>query len=160
MLCLTPYNGLCTTGGGRAMFEIVLVEDEAEIGDLIAIVLKHEQVRLHVALDGDEGLALIGLVRPHLILLDLMLPGAMDGWDVYRTVRADPAYDLTPVIILTVVTPQAERLANFNRCDIDLYMLKPFDTVFLRREVGRLLGQPGLWKPPRPSVAHVFDTNC
>ena len=137
-----------------------MVEDETEIGDLIAIVLRHEQVRLHVALEGDEGLALIEAVRPHLILLDLMLPGELDGWDVYHAIRTNPDFATTPVIILTVVTPQPERLKSVSSTDSDLYMLTPFDTVILRREVERLVGHPGLWKPPSSSVAHVFDTNC
>lgn len=139
------------------MFDIVVIEDESEIGDLLALMLKHEQIRLHFALDGAEGLDLVRAVAPQIILLDLMLPGEMDGWDVYRVVRSDPAFCETPVIILTVITPQAERLRDFTSSDIDLYLLKPFDTVFLRRAIERLLGESSMWKPPGASVAHVFD---
>ncbi|HML24855.1 MAG TPA: response regulator [Aggregatilinea sp.] len=139
------------------MFDIVVIEDESEIGDLLALVLKHEEIRLHFALDGTEGLDLVRAVAPQIILLDLMLPGEMDGWDVYRVVREDASFRETPIIILTVITPQAERLHGFTSSDIDLYLLKPFDTVYLRRSVERLLGRSGLWKPPDASVAHVFD---
>ncbi|WP_162909389.1 response regulator transcription factor [Aggregatilinea lenta] len=139
------------------MFDIVLVEDEPEINDLLGIVLKHDQIRLHYAVTGADGLATIDRVRPQLVLLDLMLPGHLDGWDVYRTIRDDPAYNTMPVIILTVVPPHAERMKRVSSQECDLYMLKPFDTVTLRRQISRLLGQSSLWKPTGPSLAPGLD---
>lgn len=139
------------------MYHIVSVEDEPEIADLLHIVFRHDAIALHVARDGAEALALIDDLRPDLVLLDLMLPGELDGWDVYRHMRTQPALRRIPVIILTVVSTPAERQASLRGSDIDLYLLKPFDTVQLRREVERMLGCPGLWRPLERSVARIFN---
>lgn len=138
------------------MYHIVSVEDEPEITDLLHVVFRNEAVGLHIARDGAEALALIPDLRPDLVLLDLMLPGNLDGWDVYHHIRAHPELRRIPVIILTVVSTHAERQASLRGSDIDLYLLKPFDTVQLRREVERMLGCSGLWNPPGQSVARAF----
>jgi CheY-like chemotaxis protein len=126
------------------MFSVVMVDDHCEISQLLGLVLRHPAVDLYAAQDGQEGLDLIQQVQPDLIMLDVMMPG-MNGWEVYDTVRADPRFSQTPIIILTVVPQYAVQPRRFPDGGRDLYMTKPFDTLVLRREIERLLGDVSLW---------------
>lgn len=126
------------------MYSVVMVDDHREVSQLLGIVLRHPAVHLHTAQDGEEGLDLIQQVQPDLIMLDVMMPG-MSGWEVYDTVRADPRFSQTPIIILTVIPQHTVRWHHFPPSGRDLYVTKPFDTVALRREIERLLGGVSLW---------------
>ncbi len=128
-------------------YHIVAVDDHFEITELLAIVLRHPEIVLHLAYDGEEGLALIRKVQPDLILLDVMMP-RLDGWEVYDLLRADPQFSETPIIMLTVVPEEAERKRQLAGSAIDFYVTKPFDTVHLRRRIERLLGGVSLWDSP------------
>ncbi|NLX10642.1 MAG: response regulator [Chloroflexi bacterium] len=135
---------------------VVAIEDEPEIAELLRIVLASPEIKLHTADNGTEGLALIRAVRPNLVMLDIMLPGQMNGWQVYDAMRADETIRQTPAIMLSVLREEPARHRAFADSAIDVYVTKPFDTLGLRREIERLLKRPGLWSPPRPAVAHVF----
>lgn len=137
-------------------YRLVVVEDEVEIADLLRVVLACPQVELYVATNGREGLALIEDIDPDLAILDVMLPGEWDGWDVFDALRANPRFHDLPVIILTVLRQQAERLPLFRDSMLNQYLTKPFDTLALRGHVERMLGQPRLWRAPSRSLRDVF----
>jgi DNA-binding response OmpR family regulator len=137
-------------------YRVVLVEDETAIVELLGIVLGHPQIELHTASDGPNGLALIRRVKPDLVMLDVMIPD-MDGWEVYDAMRADPAFEQTPVIMISVIHERPERRRAFARSKIDLYVTKPFDALRLRGEITRMLGSQELWGPPSPEVLQVFE---
>lgn len=135
---------------------VVSIEDEPEIAELLRFVLASPELELYCADNGLEGLGLIRAVRPHLVTLDVMLPGEMNGLDVHRAIREDADLRDTPVIMLTVVPQEPGRWEEYRRSPIDLYVTKPFDALRLRSEVERLLGRQGLWNPPQPQVARAF----
>jgi len=126
------------------VYRVVVIDNHHEISQLLGVVLRHPDIELHTADNGWEGLRLIREVRPHLVVLDIMMPG-MNGWQVYDAVRADPALEQTPIIMVTVVPEQASRRQHFVNSPIDRYFTKPFDTLQLRHEVERLLGGVSLW---------------
>ncbi|HEX3051511.1 MAG TPA: response regulator [Aggregatilineaceae bacterium] len=136
--------------------KVVSIEDESEISELLRLVLFSPGIELFSADNGRDGLVLIRQVKPDLVMLDVMLPGGMNGWQVYDTIRGDEELKNTPVIMLTVMRAQPERRLAFTNSPIDLYVTKPFDALQLRREVERLLGGNELWKPPKPPVARAF----
>ncbi|MBC8282227.1 MAG: response regulator, partial [Nitrospinae bacterium] len=70
--------------------KIVIVEDEADILEVIDYNLSKEGFEVSSALDGEEGLALVKKVIPDLVILDLMLPG-LDGIEICRKLKSDPA---------------------------------------------------------------------
>ena len=128
-------------------YHVVAIDDHYEISELLTLVLRHPEVVLHMAYDGEAGLKLIRQVEPDLILLDIMMPG-IDGWQVYDRLRADPRFAQTPIIMLTVMPEDAGRRRQFAGSAIDLYVTKPFDTVSLRRQIERMLGGVSLWDMP------------
>ncbi|MEM7698917.1 MAG: response regulator, partial [Verrucomicrobiota bacterium] len=80
---------------------ILIVDDEADIRELIAVnLLREEDYRTLEAVNGLEALHLAKTKRPDLIILDLMLP-EIDGIGVYKNLREDPRTKAIPVIMLT-----------------------------------------------------------
>src|SRR4028119_1649598 len=83
------------------MAKILVVEDDEDIRDLVRLLLESGGHELHEAKSGEEGLAQAKAVRPDLILMDLSLAGTIDGLESTRRLRADVAFDQTPIIALT-----------------------------------------------------------
>jgi len=137
-------------------FQLVAVEDEPEIAGLLGVVLASPHLTLHTAGTGSSGLALIRETGPNLVILDVMLPGKLDGWDVFDALRADPDFASTPVIMLTVLRHPGERLLQFADNALNQYLTKPFDPLTLRGHIDRMLGQPGLWPTPSASFRSVL----
>jgi CheY-like chemotaxis protein len=83
------------------MAKILVVEDDQDIRDLIRMVLEMGGHELHEATTGEDGLAQARSLRPDVILMDLSLAGTIDGLESTRRLRADAAFDRTPIIALT-----------------------------------------------------------
>ena len=79
---------------------IVVIEDEADILEVLQYNLTREGYRVAASRDGEEGLQRIRDENPDLVLLDLMLPG-LDGIEVCRRLKADPVTAGVPVIMVT-----------------------------------------------------------
>lgn len=103
------------------MKRILLIEDERNLSRFVELELKHEGFEVAVAFDGETGLALAGAEEWNLILLDLKLPG-LDGVEVCRRIRA---FKKTPIIMVTVRSSVADRVAGLD-CGADDYLTKPF----------------------------------
>jgi DNA-binding response OmpR family regulator len=82
------------------MHQILVVDDEADILDLVSFNLEQEGFRVLGASDGIEAVQRALEIIPDLVVLDLMLPGK-DGFRVYKELRADPRTSQVPVIMLT-----------------------------------------------------------
>jgi DNA-binding response OmpR family regulator len=129
--------------------KVIVVEDEPQVVELLRLILRHAEIEVFTALDGTTGLDLIRKVKPDLVLLDIMMPN-MNGWDVYDAMRSDADLKHIPVIVESVLPERSERKVTFAESPIDYYFTKPFDTMRLRREVGRMLGNEAMWPPPKP----------
>ncbi|KAB2638553.1 MAG: response regulator transcription factor [Verrucomicrobia bacterium] len=103
---------------------ILVIEDETDIADLIALHLQREGFTSLLAYDGISGLALAKSAAPALILLDLMLPG-MDGVRVFKELRRERRTLHTPVIMLTARAQTEDRVAGLE-LGADDYITKPF----------------------------------
>ena len=82
------------------MKTILLVDDELAIVETVAEVLAWEGYRVVTASNGREGLAAVRTEHPDLALVDFMMP-VMDGVQMLRALRADPAYAALPVVLIT-----------------------------------------------------------
>jgi two-component system alkaline phosphatase synthesis response regulator PhoP len=104
---------------------ILIVDDEPHIIEVVHDYLKRGGYRVLTACDGQTALTLARHERPDLIVLDLMLPGGMDGLDVCRCLRQDPALADVPIIMLTARTEETDRLIGLE-LGADDYVTKPF----------------------------------
>jgi len=133
---------------------ILLVEDEPEIVDIVRDYLERGGFRVITAGDGVSALRLARTERPSLLLLDLMLP-EMDGLDVVRALRNDPATSGLPVIMLTARVEETDRLIGLE-LGADDYITKPFsprEVVARVRAVLRRTENPS----DNSAILHIGD---
>jgi phosphate regulon transcriptional regulator PhoB len=103
---------------------IVVIEDEPDILDVIQYNLDREGYRVLSSRDGEAGLALIRSDIPDLIILDLMLP-RLDGIDVCRRLKQDPATRSIPIIMVTAKGEESDVVLGLG-VGADDYVTKPF----------------------------------
>ena len=103
---------------------VAVVEDEKDIAELVAVSLGKSGFDAATFHDGESFLFSVKTRRPDLVILDLMLPG-MDGLDVCRNLKSDPAYRNIPVIMLTARGAEADRVVGLE-LGADDYVVKPF----------------------------------
>ena len=117
------------------MSRILVVEDQADLADLLARNLVLEGFEARTVGDGRAVMPLIRSWHPDLVILDLMLPG-MDGYEVLRTLRGVDRR--LPVIILSARGEEVDKVRGF-RLDADQYVTKPFGLLELLERVHALL---------------------
>lgn len=83
------------------MAKIVLIEDAPDTRDLVKAILEMSEHTVETAETGEDGLNKIQKISPDVILVDVSLPGKMNGLDVVRKLRTDPAFDKIPILALT-----------------------------------------------------------
>ena len=116
---------------------IVVVEDDPHIADLLDLYLRDAGFRVIQAADGEQGLAAIRDQQPVLAVLDVGLPGAIDGMEVCRRVRNSGAPDL-PVLMLTARAGEIDRVLGLE-LGADDYVTKPFSPRELVARVRAIL---------------------
>lgn len=123
----------------------VIIEDDPEIADLLALVLSQAGFQTLVAGDGTTGLAMIRQSEPMLTTLDINLPG-MDGFEVVRLIRS---FSSTYVIMLSARRDEIDTLTGLN-AGADDYMAKPFRPRELRARVDAMIRRLALTGPAEP----------
>ena len=131
---LTCYNTL-----GRFMDSgkvILIIDDDPEVQDLVMMFLKLRGYQGHLAKNGEEGVRIAREVRPHLILMDIMMP-KMDGYEACRQIRKQNKWAKLPVIALTAKAMMDDREKCIEAGAND-YITKPVD-------MDRLIALMQLW---------------
>ena len=118
---------------------VLIVEDDPDIAEGLRYNLEREGLEVRVALTGEQGLAaaLDPKGAPALVILDLMLPG-MSGSELCRRLRREPATRRTPIIMLTALASEADRVAGLD-LGADDYISKPFSVRELLARVRAVL---------------------
>jgi len=111
------------------MSTVLIVDDEPSARETLVAMLEGERYDLELAKDGWQALQILDLLRPDLILLDVMMPG-MDGFEVCRRIRAAPPLAEVPIIILTALDSRDALLKGIES-GADDFLSKPVD----RREL-------------------------
>jgi len=114
---------------------ILVIEDDRDIAHLLELHLRDEGYEVLVAHDGYDGLSLARSAAPHLLILDLMLPG-VGGLDVCREIRRGAAY--TPILMLTARSTELDRVLGLE-LGADDYLTKPFSIMELMARVKAVL---------------------
>lgn len=118
---------------------ILVIEDQPEIRKLISMTMDYDGFEVHEADNGDSGLKMIKALRPGVVLLDVMMPGLLDGFQVCQQVRATPEIAATPIVMLTARGQQSDIEAG-RRAGCTEYLTKPFSPLQLIETVERLAG--------------------
>ena len=101
---------------------VVVVEDDPNIADLVDLYLRREGFRVLLASDGQKGLDLWRQEDPWIVVLDVGLPGPLDGYDVCREIRGRST---VPVLFLTARDDEVDRILGLE-LGADDYLVKPF----------------------------------
>jgi DNA-binding response OmpR family regulator len=116
---------------------VLIVEDEESILLSLEFLLNKEGYTVSTARDGATALRMLVQQAPDLVLLDVMLP-LIDGFELCRTIRADPALGQTRIMLVTARGREAE-IARGLALGADTYLTKPFSTRDLMQKVRSLL---------------------
>ncbi len=122
------------------MKSILIVEDQPDIRKLIRMTLEFEPYDVHEASDGVSGLRVASEVKPDLMLLDVMMPGELDGLQVCKQIKTDPELRHIRVILLTA-RGQARDLEAGREAGADEYLVKPFSPLQLIETIEKLLAE-------------------
>ncbi|HUH99171.1 MAG TPA: response regulator [Anaerolineales bacterium] len=121
--------------------KILIIDDDVDTLRLVGLMLQRQGYQISAATNGEQGLAKALEERPDLILLDVMMPD-MDGYEVTRRLRKNPATQSTPILMFTAKTQLDDKVAGFE-VGADDYLTKPTHPTELQAHVKALLGRAG-----------------
>jgi len=123
------------------MKKILVVDDEDDIRHFLELVLREKGYEIASASGGEDGLVRARSFRPHLVLLDIMMPG-LDGWQVLERLKADPATTDIPVAFLSART-ETKDPAYWRDKGAVAYVTKPFSLQTLFAKLQEILSAVG-----------------
>ena len=146
---------------------VVVIEDDHHIADLVAMYLRRDGFRVLQADDGEAGLALVDREHPTLVIVDIGLPGELDGFDVCRRIRHGPLSSdgstgphtsgTTPVLILSARDDEVDRVLGLE-LGADDYVTKPFSARELVARVHAILRRTGVPQAAKaPAVVELAE---
>ena len=112
------------------MKKILIVDDEVKVRKLIEVTLAGEERKILHAASGEEAIAIAREAQPDLILLDIMMPGKYDGFEVCKAIKENPDTSKIYIIMLTAKGQQADRERGL-AAGADDYFVKPFSPMEL-----------------------------
>lgn len=116
---------------------ILVVDDEPKLVRLLREVLTATGYKVSAACSGDQAIEMVAMEQPDLVLLDILLLGQMDGYEVARRIRE---FSDVPIIMLTAKVREADILRGFD-VGVDDYVTKPFSSKQLLARVKALLNR-------------------
>lgn len=128
---------LTPSGAGHT---VLVVDDNADLRDLVAESLrKLGGFTVTTASNGIEGLERYFELQPDCVVIDVKMPG-LDGYQLIRALRGDAASETTPLVILSAMVQDRDRLAGF-LSGADAYLVKPVSPVQLVETITRVMSQ-------------------
>ena len=121
------------------MKTILIVDDQLEVRELVEVTLMVEDYRILKAESGDEAVDIAREERPDLIIMDVMMPGGMDGLEATRIIKSDPETKNCKIIMLTAKGQKSDMERGFE-VGADEYFIKPFSPLDLIRKVEEVIG--------------------
>ena len=126
---------------------VLTIDDDTAITELLAMLLRTHGYEVKTANDGEEGVKAIKRLNPHVVILDLMMPG-MDGWQVCKSVRE---FSNVPIVILSALDDPA-MIASALDAGADDYLVKPVSSSILVAHLNRLIRRTGTLEAPNGST--------
>jgi CheY-like chemotaxis protein len=119
------------------MKRILIADDKAAGRELVRTILENDGYEVHEAVDGLDAVRQARSIHPHLMILDLHMPG-LDGFEVVSALRKDAAFNSTPILALTASAMMGDRERALG-AGFTGYVSKPIRLAVLRAEIERLL---------------------
>ena len=107
--------------------KILVIDDEPDVHGMLRALFRERPLEIHSAMNGADGIREAVRLQPDTILLDLKMPGGMNGIEVAERLKEDTRTQGIPVILLTSCRSTEDKIAAF-RAGADDYVTKPFDT--------------------------------
>ena len=117
---------------------VLAVDDDPVIQRLLEVNLEMEGYEVRLASDGLQAVDAAREFRPHVILLDVMMPN-MDGWEACATIKQDADFAQTPVVFLSARAQDAD-VERGSELGAAAYITKPFDPIDLLDLIAELVG--------------------
>jgi len=122
------------------MKKILIVDDQMEVRELVEVTLRVEDYTILQAESGEEAIDIWKAESPDLIIMDVMMPGGMDGLETTRLIRSNRGNGRCKIIILTAKGQAMDREKGFE-AGADDYFIKPFSPLELIQKVEEVLGE-------------------
>lgn len=124
----------------KKLHKILIVDDQPEIRNLLAITLDADNYEIHHANNWVTALAMTRAIKPDLVLLDIMMPGEFDGLEVCKRIKHDEKLSSTIILIISARAQVTDRYKALE-AGADDYLTKPFSPLALIDKVGLLLAK-------------------
>ncbi len=121
------------------MKKILIVDDEWEIRNLVERTLRSDRYQILQAENGEKAIEIARAEKPDLIIMDIMMPGGIDGFEATRILKNDPKTRGNTVIVLSAIGREAE-IERGSEAGADDYFIKPFSPLALVRKVEEVVG--------------------
>jgi len=121
------------------MKKILIVDDQVEVRELVEVTLRVEDYQIYQAESGEKAIEIAKAEKPKLIIMDIMMPGGMDGLEATRIIKNDPETKDCTVVMLTAKGQQADRQVGLE-AGASGYFAKPFSPLDLIQKVEEILG--------------------
>ena len=121
------------------MKKILIVDDHEEIRKLVEITLRVEDYRILQAKNGEEAIEVVKAEKPDLIIMDIVMPGNIDGVEATRILKNDPETKACTIIMLTSKSDEEDIEKGMDAGAND-YFTKPFSPLDLIKKVEEVLG--------------------
>lgn len=127
------------------MAKILIIDDDPDIVESMRVVLESKGYGVSCALNGPEGLKKAREERPDLIILDVMMPGGIDGFEIAREIKKDAGIKNASILMLTAIKEKTgldfqKEAGDEDWLPVDDYCAKPLNHDALLKKVGKLLG--------------------
>ncbi|HEX8992975.1 MAG TPA: response regulator [Anaerolineales bacterium] len=119
--------------------KILIIDDDVDTLRLVGLMLQRQGYQISAATSGEQGLEKAFAEKPDVILLDVMMP-EMDGYEVARRLRRNPASSQTPILLFTAKTQLDDKVAGYE-AGADDYLTKPTHPAELQTHIRALLGR-------------------
>ncbi len=109
---------------------ILIVDDHGDLRKLVRLTLQYGDFELHEAADATKALRFIKVLRPDIVVLDVMMPGEIDGYQLCDIIKNDPELESIHVVLLTARGSKTD-IEEGVRVKVDSYLVKPFSPLEL-----------------------------
>lgn len=122
--------------------KILVVDDRGELRKLVTMTFAYGNFEFEEAANGEDAIDVANTFKPDLVILDVMMPGRLNGFDVCKILRTLPELSETKIVMLTARGQENDREVG-KTCGADAYVVKPFSPLNLMQTVTDVLAPSG-----------------